>query len=335
MSGPTVSGIERAVFGALDRDGIDGWLEEALRRHVGSGVAEVVFRSGRISAVYGCRLHDGRHVAVKVYRGGADVARLTAAVRAQQHLADAGYPCPRPLRGPVTFTGRTMVAETMLTGGRWRDARRPAVRRVLAAGLAEQVALLRDVPAAALQLGAPAWVRYEHGPWPAPHDPVFDFTSTPDDYTWLDDFAALVADVLNGCPGPDVIGHGDWYHGNVLFAGGEEDPVLCAAFDWDSLAARPEAVIAGMSAGSHTLRGAEEGGVPTPAQVAALLDDYESARLRAFSAVERSAAATAACWVLAYNARCELAFLPPGETPAPGTALRVLTEHRDAYLSLT
>ncbi|WP_432524277.1 phosphotransferase [Kineococcus sp. SYSU DK006] len=338
MSGSPVSGIEQAVFGPLfisDTDGVDGWLDQSLHRHLGAGVAQVLFRSGRVSAVYGCRLHDGQQVAVKVHREGADTEHLAAAVRAQQHLADAGYPCPRPLAGPVVVEGRTLVAETMLTGGRWRDAREPRVRRALAVSLAEQVALLRSVPAAALRPGAPAWVRYEHGPWPAPHDPIFDFSSTLDGYAWLDDLAARAAAVLSDCPGSEVIGHSDWYRGNALFADGLEGPAVCAAFDWDSLAARPEAVIAGLSAGSHTLGGAGEGAAPTPAQAAAFLDDYDSARFQAFTAAERAGAAAAACWALAYNARCELSFLPLEDAAAPGTPLQVLSEHRNAYLELT
>ncbi|WP_432570851.1 aminoglycoside phosphotransferase/kinase family protein [Kineococcus sp. SYSU DK005] len=342
VSGSPVSGVEEAVFGPLsisDTDGVDGWLDQGLHRHLGVGLAQVLFRSGRVCAVYGCRLHDGQQVAVKVHRQGADTEHLAAAVQAQQHLANAGYPCPRPLAGPVVVEGRTLVAETMLTGGRWRDAREPEVRRALAASLAEQVEVLRSVPASPLRPGAPAWVRYEHGPWPAPHDPIFDFSSTPDGYAWLDDLAARAAAVLNDCPGPDVIGHSDWYRGNALFVdgtnGSTQGPVVCAGFDWDSLAARPEAVIAGMSAGSHTLGGAGEGAAPTPGQVAAFVDDYDSARFQAFTAAERAGAAAAACWALAYNARCELSVMSLEDASAPGTPLHVLTEHRDAYLGLT
>jgi Ser/Thr protein kinase RdoA (MazF antagonist) len=334
MTSSSVSGIERAVFGPLDGDGIDAWLDQTLHRQVDAGVAEVLLRSGRISAVYGCRLRDGRHVAVKVHRPGADTSHLTAAVHAQQRLAAAGYPCPRPVHGPITVDDRTLVVETLMTGGRWRDARQPAVRQALAAALARQVELLRSVPAAPLRAGAPAWARYEQGPWPAPHDPFFDFRRTPDGWAWLDDLAARAATRLGQRPGPDVIGHSDWYSGNVLFATGVDEPVLHAAFDWDSLAARPEPVIAGMSAASHTMAGADDGAAPSPGQVAAFLDDYAASRAAGFTAGERAAAAAAACWTLAYNARCDLFLLPARTAPVPGSALEALLQHRDAYLDL-
>jgi Ser/Thr protein kinase RdoA (MazF antagonist) len=334
MNASSVRGIERAVFGTLDREGVDAWLHKTLRQRVGAGVAETSFRSGRISAVYGCRLSDGRHVAVKVHRPGADTAHLSAAVHAQQRLAAAGFPCPRPLHGPVTVDDRTLVVETLLTGGRWRDAREPAVRQALAVALAGQVELLRDVPAAPLRAGAPAWARYEQGPWPAPHDPFFDFTQTPDGYGWLDELAARAAGRLEEQPWPDVIGHSDWYAGNVRFATGTAEPVLSAAFDWDSLAARPEPVIAGMSAASHTMAGAEHGAAPSPAEVAAFLDDYSAARTGHFTAAERTAAAAAACWTLAYNARCDVFLLPAQTAPAPGSALGALAQHHDGYLDL-
>jgi hypothetical protein len=199
----------------------------------------------------------------------------------------------------------------MLTAGRPADARQPGVRRALAISLVEQVGLLRAVPAAPLRQGAPAWARYETGPWPEPHDPIFDFGRAPLGYAWLDDLATRAAAALTPRTHEDVVGHSDWGAGNVLFDVGSDDTVgstfVRSAFDWDSLAARPEAVIAGMSAGSHTLAGARHrGGAPTPGQVAGFLADYAKARAVPFADDERRAASAAACWVLAYNARCEM-----------------------------
>lgn len=323
-------GIEQAVFGPVGRDEVDSWLTRHLRACLGAEVAEVLFRSGRVAAVFGCRLDDGQEVAVKVHRAGVDASHLAAAVSAQRHLARAGYPCPEVLHGPCITQGRTAVVETLLPGGAVGDGHRPPIRAALAASLAEQVQLLRTTPAGPLRTGAPPWARYEHGPWPTPHDPIFDFRTSPAGYAWLDRLAARAAEVLSAHSGADVVAHSDWSCGNVRFSGDE----VCASFDWDSLAGRPEPVLAGMAAGSHTEGSAAADAAAAPAEVAAFLVDYQDARGRPFGGPERAVAAAAACWVLAYNARCGLAFTPDWARPADGSPLAALTEHREDYLDL-
>lgn len=333
MSQVALHGLERAVFGPLMRDDVDSWLNERIRLHLDASLAEVVFRSGRVTPVYGCQLSDGESIVVKVHRPGVDIAHLSAAVRAQRLLSSAGYPCPAPLQGPVTVDRLTIVMESMLIGGREGNAAEPAVRRALASSLAEQVDLLRTVPTEPLRAGAPSWASYEQGPWPTPHDPIFDFSRTPADYRWLDAFADRAAIVLNAAAAPDVVGHSDWSGGNVHFDIDDAAPLIVAAFDWDSLAARPEPVIAGMSAGSHTMGGSAAGSAPTPEQVAGFLSDYDDARGRPFISEERNAAVAAACWTLAYNARCEVSMLAD-ETVDVGGALHTLLDNQAAYLSL-
>lgn len=83
-----------------------------------------------------------------------------------------------PLDGPADTAGRTATVETLLPAGDVGDARDPAMRRTMATSLVEQVALLQAVPAAAGSTDPPAWARWQHGPWPAPHDPIFDLTIT-------------------------------------------------------------------------------------------------------------------------------------------------------------
>lgn len=204
-----------------------------------------------------------------------------------------------------------------------------------------------------LRAGAPAWARYQQGPWPVPHDPIFDFTSRSERFGWVDELAAEAAQVLvgfsgrggRGVLGPDVVGHSDWYDGNVLVqpidgassqgvADGQDGVVVSAAFDWDSLTARPEAVLVGMCAGSYTAGGVANAAAPTVAQVRALLMDYQQARPGFLIGEQWEAAAAAACWVMAYNARCEVCFLGPGAEPATGSALHALTVAGRGYLEL-
>jgi hypothetical protein len=64
----------------------------------------------------------------------------------------------------------------------------------------------------------------------------------------------------------------------------------------------------------------------------AFTHDYEIVGGRRFNSSERSIAAAAASWVLAYNARCQLGLLPG--VPPVGSVLDVLSTRRQEYLEL-
>ncbi len=177
MDEELASGIERAVFGAVGRDDIDAWLSRHLRARLGGDLSHIVFRSGRIAAVYGAALSDGRQ-------------------------------------------------------------------------------------------------GYEHGPWPQPHDPILDFTTTPPAFTWLADLARRAASVLNHAGPPDAVAHADWTCGNLRFHDGR---VSCS-YDWDSLAAAPEPVLVGLAAGCFTEGSSAGATTPTTVEVTGFLRDYEQVR---------------------------------------------------------
>ena len=150
------------------------------------------FRAGRVDAVYGLQLSDAGRVVLKVHRPPVELAHLAATV-AGCATQRARLPMPGPLDGPVLVDGRTVTVESLLTEGTAEDAHRPAIRQAMVAALAEQVELLAEVPggtgALASRLGpGPSWTRYAGGPWPEPHDPVFDFSTTPAGWQWLDDY---------------------------------------------------------------------------------------------------------------------------------------------------
>ncbi len=331
MTARTASGLEQAVFGWTDAQQIDDWLDRHIRERLGRGVDRVLFRSGRVGAVYGLRLLDGSEVVVKVPRGRPVLGALTTATAGQRHLADAGYPCPAPLDVPAMTGGRAGLIEELLDAGEIGDIRRAPIRRAAVASLAEQITLLADLSSEAGALtDPPAWDRFRQGPWPTPHDTIFDFTHTPEGYEWLDNLAGAAAHRASALAAPVVIGHSDWYVGNLRFSA---DTVV-AAYDWDSLVAEPEPVIAGFAAGSFTLGNATGPGAPTPEEVGTFLTEYAQHRPGSFTAAGRAAAAAAAVWVLAYNARCQLCFLPTGDPPPPGSTLEALAEHGQTYLAL-
>jgi hypothetical protein len=123
-------GIERAIFGEVTADDITAWLNQYVHRRLSLGVQTVLFRAGRLAAVYGLQLTNGLAIVAKVYRG-ANIERLAAAASCQGFLADAHYPCPAPLEAPGEVDGRIVLLETLLDRGEQGDAHSAATRACL------------------------------------------------------------------------------------------------------------------------------------------------------------------------------------------------------------
>jgi Ser/Thr protein kinase RdoA (MazF antagonist) len=325
-----VSDTERAVHGAVTVRELRGFLDSWARDRLGSAIADVRFRTGRIDAVWGVDLQDGRAVVIKGHRGPVDLDAVDAGTDAQRVLAAAGFPCPVPLAGPDEVEGRVLTAETLLVGAR-PDGRDPGVRRLLADGLARHIEILRTRPDLVPRAGrGPSWCRYQCGPWPVPHDTLVDLRSTLAGFEWLDAFGRRAADQVLDNRGPDdiLVGHADWYAGNT----GVVDGVLVATFDWE-LVADTEAVIAGFAASCYAASPTGGGGLSTPEEAAAFLRDYEEVRGRPLSVREPRAAAAAAAWILAFNARWQAALIVHGVCEHATIAL--VQDHQEDYLSLS
>ena len=327
---PKASAVEEAVFGACVVDEIRARLDSYLTDRLGAGIAEVVLRSGRIDAVWGVRLDDGRQVVVKAHRPPVDLGMRAATVTAQQALVAAVFPCPEPLSGPDEVQELVLSVESMAPPGEPVDGRDPVIRRALAAGLHDQIEILRRVPGLADRAGpGSAWCRYQQGPWPVPHDTVFDFSRTPPAFRWLDELArAAAGQILEAREGDEVVvGHDDWYGGNTRFVDGR----LVGSFDWQ-LVADTEPVVAGITSAAYGSSPVGGDGLSAPVEVAAFLRDHDDARSRPFGARQQRAAVAAAAWTLAYNARCALSFLDGA--PGEGSSLALLREHGQEYLDL-
>lgn len=321
---------ERAVLGNVSVAEVQLFFSAYTLDRLGSPIAEVRFRAGRIDAVWGVELVDGREVVIKSHRLPVDLKAVAAATDAKRLLRAAGFPCPEPLSDPEEVAGRVLTVETLLADGEVPDGRDPANRRLLAAGLARHIDALRGRPDLLERAGAgPSWCHYRAGPWPVPHDPIVDFRSTPDGYAWLDAYAQRAADQIlaHRVTAEVVVGHADWYAGNTAVAGG----VLVGAFDWE-LVADTEAVIAGFTAACYAASSTSGGGLSTPEEVASFLRDYDAARGGCLGRDEQQVATAAAAWILAFNARWELAL---GERGDEGTGtLALLRERQGDYLSL-
>lgn len=324
-----ISDTERAVHGAVTVPELHAFLDSWARDRLGGAIADVRFRGGRIDAVWGVELQDGRAVVITAHRKPVDLNAAEATLDAQRTLVDAGFPCPVPLAGPDEVDGRVLTAETLLVGEQ-PNGRDPGIRRLLADGLARHIEILRARPDLVGRAGSgPSWCRYQGGPWPVPHDTIVDFRSTPAGFEWLDVFGQRAADqILDNRDADDVVvGHADWYAGNTAVV----DGLLVGTFDWE-LVADTDAVIAGFAAACYAASPTGGGGLSTPEEAAGFLRDYEEARGRALSERERGAAAGAVAWILAFNARWQAALIAHGICDDATIAL--VQDNQEDYLSL-
>jgi hypothetical protein len=293
--------LERALFGTAE----PARIAEALESFVGTRcgpVADAVFYRPGVGIVAGLRLLDSSEVVLKVHRWNVTVARLRAVHQVQSLLADAGLPAPRPLAGPEELGGGIATVEA-LQRGTAANGRDPDVRRALAEGLHAFVAAASPL-VGRVDVGPPLMIRPPGAPlWFEPHDVRFDLEGTAAGAEWIDELATLARHRLERMPAGDVIGHFDWRIQNLAFDGA----AIVGIYDWDSVAAAPEAVVVGNTAALFTADWSSDEPDPLPSlgDMRAFVRDYEVARGRRFDGAELEAADAANLFLCAYGARCQ------------------------------
>jgi Phosphotransferase enzyme family len=266
--------------------------------HLGSPAAGELFRAGHLARVIGARLADGREVVVRV---GPDAPRTAACTEVQRRLFQSGYPCPEPLAGPAPFGEYQATAESYVAGGAMLpDSGRAA--QPFAAALAQLVYLAplpEEVPSLAPAPAWTAWNHHEGGLWPWPDDQDADLNQAggPD---WIDAAGRVAWQRLREGHDRAVIGHGDWWPENLRWKGNR----LLVAFDWDSVIADSESVIAGLAAAIYP-------SLATVAETGDFLAAYAAARGRPFNAGEMQRCWAAGVWTRAFDAKKQYAAGQP------------------------
>lgn len=228
---------------------------------------------------------------------------LTACTEVQRRLFDSGYPCPQPLAGPAPFGEYEATAESHVPGGATLpDSGRTA--QPFAAALARLVRLAPRPEQMPSPAPAPPWAAWNHGQgglWPRPEDLDVDLNQV-DGPDWIDAAGQAARQKLQEDQGQALIGHGDWITDNLRWRGDR----LLVAYDWDSLIAGSEAIIAGLAAAIYLY--------PAPATVTEtreFLDAYATARGRPFSTGELQRCYAAGVWTRASDAKNEHAAGQP------------------------
>jgi hypothetical protein len=266
--------------------------------HLGSPVAGELFRAGHLACVVGVRLTDGREVVVKVR---AAAPRTVACTAVQRRLFESGYPCPRPLAGPAPLDDYEATAESHAPGGNVLPGSGRAARP-FAVALARLVALAPSPEAVPSLAPAPPWTAWDHdqgGLWPWPEDQDVDLNEV-DGPGWIDAAGQAARQRLRDGHDRAVIGHGDWFTGNLRWHGSR----LLVAHDWDSLIADSEAVIAGLAAAIYPA-------LATVTESHDFLAAYAAARGRPFSPGELQRCWAAGVWTRAFDAKTQHAAGQP------------------------
>jgi hypothetical protein len=308
--------LERRALGTGDLDAAARRLEDCCSRTL-APVEDCLFYRSNVGMVAGLVLTDGRRIVAKVHQPSQTRTRLTTAQRVQTHLADAGYPCPRPL-GMAHCEHAFVTFEELREDGVYRDGHDSRVREAMAVALAEQIRLADEVPEVLALTREP--LRGQRVLWHHSPHPLFDFDTTRRGAEWIDELARRALEILRDDPGRTVVGHTDWRVEQMRFT--ESRPSagsrVSIAYDWDSLVRDCETTIVGYAARAFPLAW-EQGGTrlwPTPEEQVAFIVEYERARGRRFSAAERRAIAAAGVFQSAYGARCEHAVAEADEVPA-------------------
>ena len=270
------------------------------REHLGAAPEAEIFRGGYLSTVVGVRLVDGREVVVKVR---PREERLNGCFEVQRRLSQAGFPCPEPLVAPTPFAQWSASVEGHRPGGTVlpSSGRQPGC---FAAALAWLTASAPSPNGSEPLDPPPPWTAWNHGGsglWPRPDDRDIDLNAV-DGPPWLDEVGAAVQRRLSEANGVTVVGHGDFYAGNIRWNGDR----LHVVHDWDSVITAPETVIAGLAAAVFPATG-RQGEEATVDETASFLEAYQHSRGRAFSAREVQEAWAAGLWVRAFDAKKQFA----------------------------
>jgi hypothetical protein len=264
-----------------------------------AGIDDVVFRTGHLSIVVGVRLSSGRGVVVKIRR---PAKRLEACSMVHRRLFKLGFPCPEPMVELEPFGDLVASAESMVEGGMPlpTSGRSPAP---FAEALARLVALAPAMSTLPSLEPAMSWTRpgaMTSGLWPAPDDLDVDLNQVRGP-GWIDEAGQASRSRLLESESPSLIGHGDWYTGNLRWHG----VALHVAWDWDSVIAASEPILAGLAAAVYPAQSA--GTEATVEESEEFLDAYEGTRGRPFTAAERAEAWAAGLWNRSFDAKKQVA----------------------------
>lgn len=290
-----------AFLGGRSNEQIVALVERLVQENLGRPVVGAAFATKSVGAVFGLELSSGEVVVLKLFDKTQTKASLAAVHRCMARLVEAGVPAPAVLSNVFVTDDGIPGAFYELIDGENRDGHQPAVRKELARVLAKSCQVLSDESPSEL----PSAPTRGDVLWPAPHR---SFLSLEDSHSreakWMDEIGRRAQAVIKAQMLPSLPLHSDWGVKNTRF----RRDVICAVYDWDSLVAGSEAEMVGRASVQFTAQWEFPARLtPDTAEEAAFVSNYEEARARPFSRVERQVVDAAATYAVAQIARLELA----------------------------
>ena len=302
-------------------------LKAAVPAHP-APVDDCLFYQSNVGMAAGFTLVDGRRIVAKVHDPAQTRSRLAAVQRVQGRLADAGYPCPRPL-GMGHCAHAFVTMEELRDDGEYRDgttrgsrdhgggARRTGEHRRRRTRRPRPHPRTGPRPAFTLARHAPSPVRLRQHPragaewiddWPRGR---WRSCAT----TWARSSSGTSTGGSSRCASTPT--------GSCRVRLGQSR----ARLRDDDRRVRLAGLPARLGRGETRLW-------PTLDEQVAFVDAYESVRGRPFSGDERRSIAAAGAFQSAYGARCEHAVADPGEDVPEHSQRAGLTAQGDALFTL-
>jgi hypothetical protein len=290
-----------AFVGGRSNEQIVALVEQLVQENLGTLVAGATFATKSVGAVFGLELSSGEAVVLKLFDKTQTKASLAAVHRCMVRLVEAGIPAPKVLSKVFVTDDGIPGAFYERIDGESRDGHEPAIRKELARILARSCQILSDESPNEL----PTAPTRGDVLWPAPHRSFLSLEDGPSqEGRWMDQIGRRAQAVIKTQMLPSLPVHSDWGVKNARFRG----DVICAVYDWDSLVAGSEAEMVGRASVQFTAQWDFPARLtPVAAEETAFVSDYEEARARPFSRVERQVVDAAATYSIAQIARLELA----------------------------
>ena len=202
--------VELDCFATDCAERIADTMDEFCRDHLGSKLCGYLFYGSSVGSIHGVRLEDGRDVVIKVRPPAEtnpylrfDRTSLESICLVMKWLTDRGYPCPKPILGPTPLAKGLATVEEFLDRGQRGNGFDRECRKLIAAGLAELIELLRSFEG---EVSCLKHFQRSDSLYAQPHSKLFDFEKTAEGAEWIDVFAerARQAEAHEGKP---VLGH--------------------------------------------------------------------------------------------------------------------------------